>query len=276
MKKKQLILITGGSSGIGKNLAAKYLDLGEKVIIVADQAEKLQAAYDELKNTSSSIWSYVCDVGELSEVEKMTDRVFAEHGCPDILVNNAGFATYRTFDMTSQDELERLINVNLLGVLRTTRCFLPEMIKRRSGHIVNIASVSGLIPITPSAIYGAAKYGMVGISNTLRYELADYNIHVHLICPGKVDTPFFDHETFRTRTIRKEMEQYVPIETVIKKIINAVRKNRFLTIIPASLGIKIWLRNTFSALIEPYYKRIMLDRIRLVRKDAGKSKNIEE
>ena len=72
------------------------------------------------------------------------------------------------------------------------------------------------------------------------------------------------------------MEQYVPIEKVINNIISAVRKNRYLTIIPASLGLKIWLRNTFSVLIEPYYKRIMLDRIRLVRKDAGKTLNDEK
>ncbi len=273
MSQRRLIVITGGSSGIGYHLAAEYLKRDEKVIIIASNTEKLQEAYTNLKNISQEVDYYSCDVGDSSAVRKTVEKILTEHGCPDILVNNAGFATYRTFDQTPSDEMERLVQVNLMGVLRSTHCFMHAMMERRSGHIVNIASVSGLAPITPSAIYGAAKYALVGISHSLQYELDEFNIMVHLVCPGKVDTPFFDHETFRNRSIRKEMESFVPIEKVVGKIISAVENNRFMTIVPASFSLMIWLKNTFSFISEPIFKKIMIQRIRLLREDIERLSN---
>lgn len=271
-----LILVTGGSSGIGKHLAGEYLKQGDSVIIIADGKEKLEKARIELSVVSPNVWSYVCDVGDKYAVPEIANKVLTNHGCPDVLVNNAGFATYRTFDQTPYEEMERLIAVNLLGVLRCTHCFLPAMMKRRSGHIVNIASVGGIVPITPCATYGAAKYGMVGISSMLQYELKSYNIHIHLVCPGKVKTDFFNHETFRNRTLRSEMEKYVPIEKVSKMIMNAVKKNRFYTVIPWSFRVQVWIKNVFPFLVEPYFKKVMLDRIRLVRLDEEGLKKKEE
>lgn len=268
MESKQLILITGGSSGIGKHLASEYLKQGASVIIIADGKEKLQEAHDDLKNISDRIRSYVCDVGDSKAVRDTVELILKEIGCPDILVNNAGFATYRTFDQTPYDEMERLVQVNLTGVLRFIKCFLPDMMERKSGHIVNVSSIGGVIPITPCAIYGASKYGLVGISYTLRYELMDYNIKIHLICPGRVDTPFFDHETFRNRTTRSEMKKFIPVEKVSKAIMKAVEKNRFFTVIPNYYGVIVWLRNVFPFLIDPYIQKINVKRIRQLRGDS--------
>ncbi|MCB4757621.1 MAG: SDR family NAD(P)-dependent oxidoreductase [Elusimicrobia bacterium] len=271
-----LILITGGSSGIGKHLAGEYLRQGDSVIIIADGKEKLEKARLELASISPNVWSYVCDVGDKNAVPEMARQVSANHGCPDILVNNAGFATYRTFDQTPYDEMERLIDVNLKGVLRCTHCFLPAMKERRSGHIVNIASVGGIVPITPCATYGSAKYGLVGISTTLQYELKSYNIHVHLVCPGRVKTDFFNHETFRNRTQRSEMERYIPIEKVSKMIMSAVKKGRFYTVIPWLFRIQVWIMKVAPFLVEPYFRRQMLERIRLVRLDEERLKRKKE
>ncbi|MCB4757662.1 MAG: SDR family NAD(P)-dependent oxidoreductase [Elusimicrobia bacterium] len=265
-----LILITGGSKGIGKSLAREYLEMGESVIIIADGAQPLESAHAELKTISPSVWSYKCDVGDSQAVRKMAEKVLTEHGCPDILVNNAGFATYRTFDGTPYEEMERLIEVNLLGALRCTHLFLPHMIKRNSGHIVFVASIGGLIPITPCAGYGSAKYGMAGISKMLQYELLDYDIHVHLFCPGRVNTSFFDGETFRRRTVRPEMEKAMPVERASRAIIAMIRKNRFFTIIPASLRWAYRLYRVFPLLLDPFMKKVMSERVRQLRKDEEK------
>ena len=260
-----LVLIVGGSSGIGKHLAQTYLSLGHEVVIVADKKEKLYKAEKELAKISPKVKAFCCDIAQTKSVSKMAKAVLSSQGCPDILVNNAGFAVYRTFEQSSLGEIERLIQVNLLGALRCTHAFLPSMIKRRSGHIVNIASVAGMMPITPCAAYGAAKYGMVGMSEALRYELRDFNIKVQLVCPGRVDTPFFEHETFQKRPRRSETEKTVPIERVSKGIIRAIEKNNFYTVIPWSLGVAIWLRCFMPKLFDLFLERLLLNRIREVR-----------
>ncbi len=136
---QDLVLITGGSSGIGKQLAADYLARGALVVIVADQVERLAAAEASLRKVSASVFSVACDIGDRQAVLHMSEVVTQTYGCPDILINNAGFATYRTFEASSSDELERLIEVNLLGAMRCTKAFLPQMIARRHGAIANMA-----------------------------------------------------------------------------------------------------------------------------------------
>ena len=262
-----LIVITGGSSGIGKQLAGEYLKKGNTVIIIADGVEKLEIARNELSQISSRVASYVCDVGDSRSVKDTAEKILAEYGCPDILVNNAGFGTYRTFDQTPYQEMEKLIEVNLLGAMRCTHSFLPEMINRRSGHIVFVASIGGLLPITPCAGYDSAKYGMVGIASTLRYELLERNIKVHLFCPGRIQTSFHDHETFRKWEGRSGMEKAMPVSEAVKIILKSIDKNRFLVIFPASLKWKYRLRTWFPFLVEPYFRKVMVQRIRQLREE---------
>jgi short-subunit dehydrogenase len=260
-----IVLITGGSSGIGKNLAGAYLARGDQVIIVSENADKLAAARAELSAISPHVYPIACDVGDPDSVRRMVLGVHTDHGCPDVIVNNAGFAVYRSFDQSSIDEIERLIDVNLMGTLRCIRGFLPGMMARRSGHIVNVASIAGLMPITPCAAYGAAKHAVVGISETLRFELRDFNVKVHLVCPGRVETSFFDHETFQRRPHRKETEKTVPIEEISRSIIDAVERDRFLTVIPRSLFWSAWIRNLCPPLVDAWLGRLLAERTREAR-----------
>src|SRR5262245_18027066 len=121
----QLVVVTGGSSGIGKEIARLFLLQGATVVIVADQPEKLHNAERELRAVSDRVASVVCDIGDAASVSAMGIHVLTRYGCPDVIVNNAGFATYRTFEQTSAEEMERLATVNFLGHLRCTKAFLP-------------------------------------------------------------------------------------------------------------------------------------------------------
>jgi short-subunit dehydrogenase len=262
------VLITGGSSGIGQHLAATLLARGDEVVIVADGAARLEAAAAELRRIAPRVEALACDVGDAGAVARMVDAVL-ERGCPDVLVNNAGFAVYRTFEQSPPEEIERLLQVNLLGALRCTRGFLPAMIARGSGHVVNVASVAGLLPITPCAAYGAAKHGLVGISETLRWELHDLGIKVHLVCPGRVQTAFFDDESFRTRAHRPETEKTIPIDEVSRAILRAVERDRFLTVLPRSLALAVWARRVAPWLVDPLLGRILRTRVREVRARAA-------
>jgi short-subunit dehydrogenase len=219
----------------------------------------------DLGGPRAGIHAVACDVGDGEAVKRMAATVLAAHGCPDVLVNNAGFAVYRTFDQSSPEEIERLIDVNLTGALRCIRAFVPAMMARGSGHLVNVASVAGLMPITPCAAYAAAKHGLVGISETLRFELQDHGIQVHLVCPGRVKTAFFDHESFRLRPHRPETDRTIPVEEVCHAIIDAVERGRFRTIIPRSLGFAIWARGLFPAAADLLLGRILRARVREIR-----------
>lgn len=255
------ILITGGSSGLGKHLAGQLLEAGNKVSIASDNQSSLEQAVKELKGKSANITPYHVDIGNTESVAKMSEALIREQGCPDILVNCAGFATYRTFEETPIAEIERLVNVNLVGAMRCTHAFLPSMIARGHGTIVNMASIAGKLVMTPNGVYSASKHGLVAWSETLKYELARFKIDVCVICPGRVETAFFDHESFRQRAPRKETEMTVPIEQVSRMTIAAIEKKRFVTFVPAYYGFLIWLVNTFALFSKPVYGRLLTSRI---------------
>ncbi len=261
MRLDGLALVTGGSSGIGKQLAADLLRRGARVVICSERPDRVARAVDELGRVAPRVHGIACDVGDTPEVARMAAEVERSHGCPDILVNCAGFATYRSFEGTDIAEIERLIEVNLLGAMRCARAFLPSMIARRSGAILNVASIAGRMIITPNATYGAAKHGMVAWSEALRYELARFGIQVNVVCPGRVETPFFDHETFRTRAPRRETRHTVGVEDVSRDALAAVARNRFLTYTPRTLGLLAWLLRAFPFLLRPLYGRLLTRRI---------------
>jgi short-subunit dehydrogenase len=188
----------------------------------------------------------------------------SKYGCPDILINNAGFATYRTFENTDMEEIERLISVNLLGAMRCTKAFLPEMIARRRGVIVNMASIAGRIVLTPNGTYCAAKHGLVAWSETLRYELAHFSIQVNVICPGRAETSFFDHETFKTRAQRPETRFTISVEDISRATRRAIAHNRFITYIPWSFGLLVWLINALPFFGKRIVGRLLLSRIKSI------------
>ena len=180
----------------------------------------------------------------------------------DILVNNAGFSTYRTFVDTDLEELLHLIDVNLLGVLRCTRAFVPGMVERRDGAIVNIASIAGRLPLTPHGAYTTAKHGVFGFTKTLRYELADFGVRPIVVCPGRVETSFFDHETFRTRATCTETSTRFRSNGCRTRSSTRSSGDRPITFIPKSIGVLTWGWNAVPFLAEPVFRRLNMARVR--------------
>jgi len=255
------VFITGGSSGIGKQLAADFLRLGCQVGIVSNDLLKLERARTELSAISSNISAFPCDVGEPQQVKSTVQSYLREYGAPDILVNNAGYAVYQTFEETNTDEILRLLAVNLMGVCVVTREFLPSMIQRGSGNLVFMASIAGRVPMTPCGIYSGAKHAVVALATALRAELKRFNIRVHLICPGRVETDFFLHPTFVERGRRLEAQWTVSVEGVSRATVAAVRRRRFMTYVPKSQGLFVWLANTFPFIFRPALDHIMEARV---------------
>jgi short-subunit dehydrogenase len=255
------VLITGGSSGIGKQIAADLLGLGASVGIVAEDAERLRAAAAELGQISPSVWFYPCDVAKIQDVRAMAKAYREEIGVPDVLINNAGYAVYYTFEQTSSEEIHRLFNVNLVGAALVTREFLPDMIRAGGGHIVMMASIAGRIPMTPCGVYSSSKHGLVALSELLQIETARSNIRFHVVCPGRVETNFFAHESFRRRSRRPEARRTIQIEAVSKAVVKAIQRNRFMTYVPRHYAVLAWCAAAAPALFKPFWHRLMTSRV---------------
>lgn len=254
------ILITGGSSGIGKGLAHALAPIAE-VGIVAQREDTMRATVDEFAESGWGVHPFLCDLSKPHETVLLAERVLDKWGAPDVIVNNAGFATYTTFEEMKGSEIEALMEVNLTSCMRLAAMLLPPMVRRRSGSVVNIASIAGRLALTPNSVYCTAKHGMVAWSECLNYELARYNIQVSVICPGRVLTSFFDDETFRRRAARPEVRYTIPLAQVVDGTLNAVARGRFLTYVPRSLGMLAWAKQAFPFIVGPLYRRLMLQRI---------------
>ena len=258
---KQLVLIFGGSGGIGRQLAATFLRSDYYVIISGKETEQLNTVYKDLIHISDNCEAMSCDISDTHAVLSLAEWVLENHGCPDILINCAGFATYRTFEESEWDEIEDLIQVNLMGPMRCVKAFLPAMIARHSGTIVNVSSIAGRVVLTPNGTYSTAKHAMVAWSQVLEHELTRFGIHVNVICPGRVETAFFDHETFRNRVPRAEAKFTISAEQVAKATQRAIAKNRFMTYVPWTFAPAIWLMNVIPWLTKPLLGHLIRSRL---------------
>jgi uncharacterized protein len=261
------ILITGGSSGIGAEMARQLIAKGNRLRIVAHDPERLSATAERLRAAGGDVIAHACDFGRIGDVDALAEAVLADGGT-DVLVNNAGFGIYRTFEAESPEEIDRLLAVNLISHVRLTKRLLGPMVERRSGAISFMASIAGRIPITPNATYCAAKHGMFGLAAALRYELRRFHVEVTAVCPGRVDTPFFDHPTFRERRLGPENRTALPVEMVAAKAIRAIERGRPVTYVPASLGVASWIYEAFAPLTRPVYSALMKSRIERIYTDA--------
>jgi short-subunit dehydrogenase len=258
---EKLVVITGGTSGIGLAVATELQHRRARIVILADKGPGVEQALQRLGGRSNAVDGYVCDIGTPQSVTKVAADILSAHGAPDILINNAGFATYRTFEEEDSLEIERLMSVNFAGAIRVTKAFIGPMIERRSGQIINVASIAGVLALTPNAIYCGAKHAMIAWSKCLAAETARFGIHVSVVCPGRVETSFFDHETFRQRTFRKETALTVPMASVVDGILRTIVRRRRMCFIPRYFGAVAWAVNALGPIAQRPLDRLMRARV---------------
>ena len=190
------VLVTGGGRGIGRAIALAYASEGADLFITSRTEEELKEVSEEIKSRGVKGGYYVCDISDPKQVEKMVDEANKFMGKVDILVNNAGIFIMSEAKDMSINEWQMIINVNLNGMFYCTHFVLPGMIERRFGNIINISSMAGKKFYLKQSAYVASKFGVVGFSKTLAAELRPYNIKVHVICPGGVDTQLVKQHNF--------------------------------------------------------------------------------
>ena len=186
------VLITGGAQGIGALLAESFLEIGAARVTLWDvNPHALNARIERLRERRFSAEGVVVDMAQSAQIIQAGEALSAE--CPvDILINNAGIVVGKPLAEQSHDDIEKTFRINTLGVVHATRAFLPHMIARGNGHIVNIASASGFVPVPRLTTYGASKWACLGFSESLRVELQDHpGIHITTICPSYIKTGMF-------------------------------------------------------------------------------------
>jgi NAD(P)-dependent dehydrogenase (short-subunit alcohol dehydrogenase family) len=179
--------ITGASTGFGRLLAEEILKSGGKVIATARKLEKVADLEEKYPQTAMAL---ALDVTDAGQVDSAVTQAFARFGQVDVLVNNAGYGVAGAIEEVSEAEFMPMFETNVFGLLRVTRAFLPHLRKQRSGHILNLSSIGGLIGGQGIGMYNASKFAVEGLSEALAVELAPMGIHVTIIEPGPFRTDF--------------------------------------------------------------------------------------
>ncbi|MUV39998.1 Acetoacetyl-CoA reductase [Lentibacillus sp. JNUCC-1] len=193
-------LVTGASRGIGRAIALELARQGANVAVnFAGNAEKAQAVVDEIHSLGRSSFKIQADVTNETSVKEMVKAVTTEFGSLDILVNNAGITKDNIIMRMKEADFDSVINTNLKGVFLCTKAVTRQMMKQRSGKIINVASIVGVSGNPGQANYVAAKAGVIGLTKTTAQELASRNIHVNAVAPGFIATDMTDELTEEQR-----------------------------------------------------------------------------
>lgn len=181
-------LVTGGGGGIGGATCRRLAAEGARVIVADRDAQSAEATARAIGEDGGQAQAAACDITDRAQV----DAAIARAGQVDILINNAGWDVFKPFTKTVPGEWDRLIAINLVGALNMHHAVLPQMVERRAGRIVNVASDAARVGSSGEAVYAACKGGLVALSKTLAREHARHGITVNVVCPGPTDTALFE------------------------------------------------------------------------------------
>lgn len=206
--KGKTAIVTGASSGIGKAIALRFAEEGARVALLARRKERLEAVKKEIEDKGGSAHVFVVDLTQPAEIKETFAAIRRTLKDVDILVNNAGVGVAGPLAESKLEHYEAVFNLNVRGLFLSTLEVLPSMLRRKSGAIVNIASIAGKMGLKNSALYCASKFAVMGLSESLLEEARESNVQVSAVCPGLVNTELFDRRGFfpgaRSRAIRPE------------------------------------------------------------------------
>jgi len=239
----KVAIITGGASGIGRALGAALVQRGTRVVLADVNGEAAQAAASAL-GPSGAATSATLDVTDAASVERVVSEVVGTHGRLDYLFNNAGIAIMGDARHMTLTDWNRIVDVNLRGVIHGISAAYPIMIRQGFGHLVNTASLAGLTPTPGATGYAATKHALVGLSLSLRGEAAAYGVRVSVVCPGFIDTPIKDAtrwlNTDRDAVLRSIPFRLYPPDACARDILRGVARNHAIIVVttPAKIA---WL-----------------------------------
>ena len=247
--KDRIAVVTGGASGIGRALALLFAREGAHVVVAdLDEAGMAETVAGVIQAGRRGL-AVKTDVSHLADVQALADRAFAELGAVHVVCNNAGVALWGGLESVSHQDWEWAMGVNLWGVIHGVEAFVPRMVaQKQPGHVVNTASMAGLIASQGLGVYNTTKYAVVGLSETLQKDLRGHDIGVSVLCPMGVNTRIRQSERNRPATLRNQtaaregapaaregtavelIGRYLPPEHVAERVLRAIYANRLYVI----------------------------------------------
>lgn len=224
MSKKELVIVTGASRGIGKAIALRFSKDGKDVMIFGRDTKALESVRKEILQYGVECEYFAGDAADEKFVNKSVVKIINKYGKVDHLINNAGLGIFKKLVDSTLDEFKTQIDVNLYGVYNFTKAVAANMIQRKSGSIINIASLAGKNAFVGGTMYSASKHAVLGFTKSLMLELREFNIRVAAICPGSVNTEFFDNTgmTPNTSKILQADDIAEAVMAIIKLPVNAL------------------------------------------------------
>ena len=239
-----MVVVTGASSGIGEASAIAFAKRGARVVLAARRTERLDAVVERIERAGGRALAATCDVtvpDQLRTLRAVTEEAF---GLTDVLVNSAGMRGGGEFAKLDYERIEEHVRLNVLGAMFATRAFLPGMLARGIGHVVNIGSLAGRFATPGNPIYGATKHAVVAFSEAMNYETEGRNVHVTSVNPGFVDTDGFPQGDLPDWAVLK-------MRTVTDAIVKVVQED-----IATEYSVPRWLSplQAFRVVTPPVYR----------------------
>ncbi|MFZ5910884.1 MAG: SDR family NAD(P)-dependent oxidoreductase [Chloroflexota bacterium] len=248
----KVVLITGASSGFGRDAAHLFAARGARVVLAARRLDRLQALAEEIQNKGGEALAVPVDVTQRAEVDLMAQTVMEVYEQVDILFNNAGFGRLDWLEKLDPGrDIETQIQVNLVGMIQVTRAVLPFMLQRQEGHIINMSSVAGRIAAPTYTVYAASKFGVRGFTDALRREVTPFGIQVSGIYPGPAHTEFGWGVGHRMQKRLHPFKRiFMPSKKVAQRVVELARRPRRSVVIPWWFAPVIWGENTFPGIAD--------------------------
>lgn len=268
----KIAIVTGGASGIGRALARDLAARGAQVQLADLQIDAALGVAAEITAAGGKAAAHYLDVSDGESVERLVARTVAEKGRLDYMFNNAGIAVFGEFRDLPAADWKRMLDINVNGVFAGTAAAYAVMVRQGAGHIVNTASLAGLIPSPGLAAYSASKHAVVGLSVSLRAEAAAYGVKVSAVCPGFIRTPILDSKTVGMPKESKSMAQVhrmaLAPEVCAAQALDGVARNK--AIIPITGHAKLtWRLNRYLPALVHAGSRSMAARMHRERIDGG-------
>ena len=216
----KIVVITGASSGLGEATARHLSELGAVVVLGARRIDRIRALAQELAGSEGKAIAVQTDVTQSEQVKKLVEAAVENYGRIDVMINNAGLMPHSPLDRLKIADWDRMIDVNIKGVLYGIAAALPYMQQQKSGHIINVSSVAGHKVRPASAVYAATKHAVLALSEGLRQEVKPYNIRTTVISPGAIATelPNSITETDIADNVRKIYEIAIPADSFARAV----------------------------------------------------------
>lgn len=246
------VVITGASSGIGRATALEMARRGANVILAARRADRLEEVAAQCRALGVRATAVSTDVTKPEQCSRLAEVA----GSVDVLVNNAGFAVFDAIADAKLDDQHAMMDTNYFGTVNCTKAFLPAMLERRSGTIVNVSSIAGIMGFARMGGYCATKFAVIGFTEALRDELLDRGVRVALVCPGTTETEFFETAERDKMPGASRLMPGVAPERVARAVCNATEDGGYRRVLPLLAQVFMQLKEIAPRLAHLLMRRV--------------------